>query len=73
MCHRSDGSGTTDIFTKAMAAFSPQWAATQGFGDSINWTVDRLGRGRGGSGNRGVALCVTQYGGAVGYIGTDCE
>ena len=43
--HRSDGSGTTEIFTKALAAFSQDWTA--GAGSSIEWPVDKAGHGVG--------------------------
>ncbi|HEY3488803.1 MAG TPA: phosphate ABC transporter substrate-binding protein PstS [Candidatus Deferrimicrobiaceae bacterium] len=61
--HRSDGSGTTDIFTSYLAAVSPGWNKTVGHGKSVNWPV-----GLGGKGNEGVAGVVKQTPGAIGYV-----
>ncbi len=67
--HRSDGSGTTEIFTNAMTSFSPDWKA--GEGQSVAWPVDKAGNGMGGKGNPGVAAGVqnTPYG--LGYVELD--
>src|ERR1051325_3135741 len=51
--HRSDGSGTTEIFTKSLTAFSPDWTA--GGASSVEWPVDKAGNGVGGKGNQGVS------------------
>ncbi|HEX7554997.1 MAG TPA: phosphate ABC transporter substrate-binding protein PstS, partial [Leptolinea sp.] len=48
--HRSDGSGTTEIFTNALAAFSPDWLKNVGAGASVEWPVDKAGNGIGGKG-----------------------
>ena len=64
--HRSDGSGTTEIFTKALAAFSPDWTA--GAGSSIEWPVDKAGNGIGGKGNQGVAAAVINTPNSLGYV-----
>jgi len=61
--HRSDGSGTTDIFTNYLSAVSTEWRAKVGRGKSVNWPV-----GLGGKGNEGVAGVVKQTPGAVGYV-----
>jgi phosphate transport system substrate-binding protein len=52
--HRSDSSGTTDIFTTYLSLVSPEWNSTVGSGKMVNWPVDALGRGFGGKGNQGV-------------------
>jgi phosphate transport system substrate-binding protein len=63
VAHRSDGSGTTDIFTNYLSAVSTEWRAKIGRGKSVNWPV-----GLGGKGNEGVAGVVKQTPGAVGYV-----
>ncbi len=60
---RSDGSGTTDIFTNYLSTVSPEWRAKVGRGKSIRWPI-----GLGGKGNEGVAGLVKQTPGAVGYV-----
>jgi phosphate transport system substrate-binding protein len=61
--HRSDGSGTTYIFTDYLTAVSPTWAAGPGKGKDVPWPV-----GLGGKGNEGVAGQVKQVPGSIGYI-----
>jgi phosphate transport system substrate-binding protein len=61
--HRSDGSGTTYIFTDYLSKVSPEWAGSAGKGTSIKWPV-----GLGGKGNEGVAGVVRQMQGAIGYV-----
>jgi phosphate transport system substrate-binding protein len=61
--HRSDGSGTTYIFTDYLRTVDPVWASGPGKGKSINWPV-----GLGGKGNEGVAGLVSQTPGAIGYV-----
>jgi phosphate transport system substrate-binding protein len=63
VAHRSDGSGTTDIFTNYLATVNTEWRAKVGRGKSVNWPV-----GIGGKGNEGVAGVVKQTPGAVGYV-----
>jgi phosphate transport system substrate-binding protein len=63
VAHRSDGSGTTDIFTNYLATVNTEWRAKIGRGKSVNWPV-----GLGGKGNEGVAGVVKQTPGAVGYV-----
>jgi phosphate transport system substrate-binding protein len=63
VAHRSDGSGSTNIFTTYLAAVSPQWAGKIGVGKSVNWPV-----GIGGKGNEGVAGVLKQTPGAIGYV-----
>ena len=60
---RSDGSGTTYIFTDYLAAVSPAWASGPGKGKEVQWPV-----GLGGKGNEGVAGQVKQTPGALGYV-----
>ncbi len=64
--HRSDGSGTTEIFTKSLASFSPDWTA--GGASSVEWPVDKAGNGIGGKGNQGVAAAVINTPNSIGYV-----
>jgi phosphate transport system substrate-binding protein len=66
--HRSDGSGTTEIFTKALASFSQEWADSVGAGSAVEWPVDKAGAGIGGKGNQGVAAAVQNTPNALGYV-----
>jgi len=52
--HRSDSSGTTDIFTTFLSMISKEWANEVGSGKLVNWPVDKMGRGVAGKGNPGV-------------------
>lgn len=61
--HRSEGSGTTDIFTDYLTKVSAGWKAKVGRGSSVQWPV-----GIGGQGNEGVANQVKNTAGGVGYI-----
>jgi len=61
--HRSDGSGTTFIFTDYLSKVSNEWEATVGKGTSPKWPV-----GLGGKGNEGVAGQIRQLEGSIGYI-----
>jgi phosphate transport system substrate-binding protein len=61
--HRSDGSGTTYIFSDYLASVSPTWAQAPGKGKELAWPV-----GLGGKGNEGVAGLVKQTPGAIGYV-----
>jgi len=63
--HRSDGSGTTEIFTKALTSFSADWTA--GGASSIEWPVDKAGNGVGGKGNQGVSAAVINTPNSIGY------
>ena len=63
--HRSDGSGTTYIFTDYLSAVSTQWAAKVGRGKSVAWPAPSS---VGGKGNEGVAGLVEQTPGAIGYV-----
>ncbi len=66
--HRSDGSGTTEIFTKALASFSADWKASPGAGSAIEWPADKAGSGVGGKGNQGVAAAVQNTANSIGYV-----
>ncbi|MCJ2542603.1 phosphate ABC transporter substrate-binding protein PstS [Thermostichus vulcanus] len=59
--HRSDGSGTTFVFTNHLKTVCPNWTA--GAGTSVEWPV-----GIGGQGNEGVAAAILQEEGAIGYV-----
>ena len=61
--HRSDGSGTSFIFTDYLSKVSKDWAAGPGKGSSPSWPT-----GVGGKGNEGVAGLVRQIPGAIGYV-----
>lgn len=61
--HRSDGSGTTYIFTDYLSTVSRAWATGPGKGKSVQWPV-----GLGGKGNEGVAGTVKQTPGTIGYV-----
>ena len=61
--HRSDGSGTTYIWTDFLSKVSPEWAAKVGKNTSVNWPV-----GLGGKGNEGVSGLVKQTPGSIGYV-----
>jgi phosphate transport system substrate-binding protein len=63
VAHRSDGSGTTNIFTDYLMKVSKTWAVNIGKGPSVNWPV-----GLGGKGNEGVAGLIKQSEGALGYV-----
>ena len=61
--HRSDGSGTTFLWTNYLSKASPEFRAAVGEGTSVKWVV-----GVGGKGNEGVASYVQKINGAIGYV-----
>ena len=61
--HRSDGSGTTFIFTNYLSKVSPEWKVKPGMGTSVDFPV-----GVGGKGNEGVASYVQRIKGSIGYV-----
>jgi phosphate transport system substrate-binding protein len=63
VCHRSDESGTTKNFTQFLADYSKAWESGPGVDKSVKWPT-----GTGAKGNDGVAGCVKQTDGAVGYV-----
>ncbi|HIK43668.1 MAG TPA: phosphate ABC transporter substrate-binding protein PstS [Leptolyngbyaceae cyanobacterium M65_K2018_010] len=64
--HRSDGSGTTAVFTKNMAAISPEFEKEIGEGKSVEWP--KTGNFVGAKGNEGVTAQIQQTDGSMGYI-----
>ena len=61
--HRSDGSGTTFIWTDYLSKVSPEWKSQVGADTSVKWPL-----GMGGKGNEGVAGMIRQLQGAIGYV-----
>src|SRR5437762_8628488 len=61
--HRSDGSGTTYIWTDYLSKISPEWKTKVGTNTSVNWPT-----GIGGKGNEGVSGQIKQTPGALGYV-----
>jgi len=61
--HRSDGSGTTFVWTDYLSKVSPEWRSKVGSNTSVKWPV-----GLGAKGNEGVAGMVRQMDGAIGYV-----
>jgi phosphate transport system substrate-binding protein len=61
--HRSDGSGTTGVFTKHLSAISPEWKSKVGEGKTVQWPA-----GVGAKGNEGVTAQINQTPGAIGYV-----
>jgi len=63
VCHRSDESGTTKLFTTFLAAYSPEWEKGPGVDKTVKWPT-----GTGAAKNAGVAAGVKQQEGGVGYV-----
>jgi phosphate transport system substrate-binding protein len=63
VAYRSDGSGTTFVFTEYLSKVNPEWKSKVGANTSVQWPV-----GIGGKGNEGVAGTVTNTKGAIGYV-----
>ena len=61
--HRSDGSGTTFIFTNYLSKVSPEWESSVGVNTSVSWKA-----GTGGKGNEGVASYVQRIKNSIGYV-----
>jgi phosphate transport system substrate-binding protein len=61
--HRSDGSGTTFIFTDYLSKVSPEWKSSVGANTAVSWP-----KGLGGKGNEAIAGLVRQMPGAIGYV-----
>ncbi len=61
--HRSDGSGTSYIWTDYLSKVSPEWQTKVGKATSVNWPV-----GLGGKGNEGVSALIEQTPGSLGYV-----
>jgi phosphate transport system substrate-binding protein len=66
IAHRSDGSGTTEIFTTYLASISQAWANGPGASDEIDWPT-----GVGGEGNDGVTAQISNTQNSIGYIGLE--
>lgn len=64
--NRSDGSGTTAVFTKHLSAISPDWKSTIGDGKTVQWP--KTGTFLGAKGNEGVTAQVLQTAGSLGYV-----
>lgn len=64
--YRSDGSGTTNMFTDYLTKVSAEWKSKIGFGTTVKWAV-----GIGAKGNPGVAGTISQTKGAIGYVGSE--
>lgn len=68
--HRSDGSGTTRVFTAYLSKVSEDWRNKVGSDFTVAWPVDELGNGVGGKGSEGVAAAVKQNLYSIGYVET---
>lgn len=66
VAHRSDGSGTTAVFTNHLAAVNPDWEKTIGAGTAVQWPTS--GNFVGARGNEGVTAAVSRTEGAIGFI-----
>jgi ABC-type phosphate transport system substrate-binding protein len=64
--YRSDASGTTELFTRALVSFSPDWTA--GSASSVEWPVASVSNGAGARGNQGVAEAVINTVNSLGYV-----
>ncbi|SRR5579883_796503 len=61
--HRSDGSGTTNVFTQHLSAISPEWKTKIGSAKTVEWPI-----GIGAKGNEGVTAFIEKFQGAIGYV-----
>ncbi|MEM1584290.1 MAG: phosphate ABC transporter substrate-binding protein PstS [Nitrososphaerota archaeon] len=68
--HRSDGSGTTRVFTAYLSKVLEDWKEKVGSDFTVQWPVDQLGNGVGGKGNEGVAAAIKQNQYSIGYVET---
>jgi phosphate transport system substrate-binding protein len=66
--HRSDASGTTNVFTLYLSKSDKEWAKLVGAGLLVSWPVDKLGNGIGAPKNQGVALTVMNTPYSIGYV-----
>lgn len=66
--HRSDSSGSTQVFTLFLAKSYPRWKETVGVGKTVEWPVDKIGRGIGAKGNPGVVQAVKTTPYSIGYV-----
>src|SRR5579871_4866821 len=63
LVHRSDGSGTSFIWTDYLSKVSPEWKGSVGADTSVKWPI-----GMGGKGNEGVSGMIRQLSGSIGYV-----
>lgn len=66
--HRSDSSGTTEVFTTYLSLVSEEFKRRVGAGKLVDWPVDKLGRGFGGKGNEGVSAMLKQTQNSIAYV-----
>jgi phosphate transport system substrate-binding protein len=66
--HRSDASGTNEVFTSYLSFVSSEWKTRVGVGKTVQWPLDSIGRGQGAQGNPGVASMVQQTPYSIGYV-----
>lgn len=66
--HRSDGSGTTALFTMYLSLVSKEWADKIGYGYTVTWPRDAMGLGEGARGNEGVSSKVQSTPYSIGYV-----
>ncbi|MEM0332053.1 MAG: phosphate ABC transporter substrate-binding protein PstS [Archaeoglobaceae archaeon] len=66
--HRSDSSGTTEVFTTYLSIVSEDFKSKVGAGKLVDWPVDKLGRGFGGKGNEGVSAMFKQTPYSIAYV-----
>ena len=64
--HRSDASGTTELFTRSLASFSPTWIA--GSAAAVQWPVEEADNGAGAKGNQGMADAIINTANSLGYV-----
>jgi phosphate transport system substrate-binding protein len=65
--HRSDGSGTTGVFTKHLSEISPEWEKNIGTGTAVEWPANK-GIFLGGRGNEGITALIGQTQGSIGFV-----
>lgn len=65
--HRGDSSGTTKIFHNYLSLVSEEWDEKIGVGKTVDWQIDKLGRGIGGKGNAGVVTAIKNNAYSIGY------
>jgi len=66
--HRSDSSGSTQVFTLFLAKSYPRWKQLVGVGKTVEWPVDKIGRGIGAKGNAGVVQVIKTTPYSIGYV-----
>jgi len=66
--HRSDSSGSTQVFTLFLAKSYPRWKQLVGVGKTVEWPVDKVGRGIGAKGNAGIVQVIKTTPYSIGYV-----